>query len=139
MEKQLAEKIAKRERIFHLGFKNQAEVRDFYHAADLLFVPSEYETWGLVVNEAFACGLPALVTDTCGVAGDLVIPNETGFVFPMGKVDVAAALVKRLLSSKEDHAKLSRNAVEKIQSQYHVDQFADSILEAFGKAIRIVS
>ena len=66
------------------GFKNQRELPTAYAAADCLVLPSASETWGLVVNEAMACGLPAIVTDAVGCALDLVVNGETGFVYPAG-------------------------------------------------------
>ncbi len=54
------------------GFLNQGEIAQAYAAADFLLLPSRSETWGLVVNEAMACGLPAIVSDGVGCAEDLV-------------------------------------------------------------------
>jgi glycosyltransferase involved in cell wall biosynthesis len=54
------------------GFLNQTEVSKAYTAADCLVLPSDHrETWGLVVNEALASGLPCLISDACGCAEDL--------------------------------------------------------------------
>ncbi len=66
-------------RIAPLGFVNQHQLGAVYAAADCLVLPSAHdESWGLVVNEAMATGLPAVVTDQVGCAPDLVIPGETG-------------------------------------------------------------
>ena len=62
------------------GFLNQTEISRAYVAADVLVLPSDYsETWGLVVNEAMASGLPCIVSDRCGCAEDLgkLSPNLT--------------------------------------------------------------
>ena len=56
-------------------------------------LPSESETWGLTVNEAMACGLPAIVSDAVGCAPDLIEDGKTGFTYPIGNV---AALAERL-------------------------------------------
>ncbi|HET9765197.1 MAG TPA: glycosyltransferase family 4 protein, partial [Thermoanaerobaculia bacterium] len=63
------------------GFLNQSEIPAAYVATDFLVLPSRSETWGLVVNEAMACGLPAVVSDGVGCAEDLVEPGATGFVY----------------------------------------------------------
>ncbi|MFM2294052.1 MAG: hypothetical protein RLZZ350_465 [Verrucomicrobiota bacterium] len=75
------------------GFKNQSELPACYAAANALVLPSQSETWGLVVNEAMACGCPAVVSDAVGCAPDLIVPGETGFTFPVGD---AGALAERL-------------------------------------------
>lgn len=69
------------------GFLNQKEIPKAYVAADCLVLPSDCgETWGLVVNEAMACGLPAIVSDQVGCHPDLIMPGKTGWVFSCGDV-----------------------------------------------------
>ena len=58
-----------------------------YAAADCLVLPSDIESWGLVVNEAMATGLPAVVADRVGCAPDLIVPGETGEIAGRGDVD----------------------------------------------------
>ena len=88
------------------GFRNQSELPAYYAASDVLVLPSDAgETWGLVVNEAMACGLPAIVSDAAGCAPDLIEEGVTGFIFPIGNTP---ALGERLL---QVHS-LSRDTVE---------------------------
>ena len=85
-----------------VGFKNQTELPGCYASADVLVLPSDGgETWGLVVNEAMACGLPVIVSDAVGCAPDLVEAGQTGFRFPLGDAD---ALADRLRQFAELHA-----------------------------------
>ena len=73
------------------GFLNQSEIAEAYGCAHVLVLPSGYaETWGLVVNEAMSCGLPAIVSDHVGCGPDLVKQHETGMVFPAGNVSELA-------------------------------------------------
>jgi len=73
------------------GFLNQSKMPSAYVAADVLVLPSDGgETWGLVVNEAMACGLPAIVSDAVGCAPDLIDEGQTGFTFPMGETKALA-------------------------------------------------
>jgi glycosyltransferase involved in cell wall biosynthesis len=73
-----------------VGFLNQTEISQAYVAADCLVLPSDYgETWGLVVNEAMASGLPCIISDHCGCAEDLgtIHPNSVfgcGDIFKLG-------------------------------------------------------
>lgn len=121
-------------RLHWLGFQNQSQTRDWYFAADLLVVPSEFETWGLVVNEAFSCGLPALITNTCGAADDLVENEKTGFVFQLGSVESARDYVIRLMDNRTLQRELGERARQKVSNYYRPDQFAESIYEAFEQA-----
>jgi hypothetical protein len=60
-----------------------------------MVLPSDTgETWGLVVNEAMACGLPALVSDQVGCRQDLILENQTGWSFPCGNIDTLAQKLK---------------------------------------------
>jgi glycosyltransferase involved in cell wall biosynthesis len=80
------------------GFKNQSELPRYYAGAAVLVLPSESETWGLVVNEAMACSLPAIVSDAAGCAPDLIDDGKTGFTYPVGD---CAQLARRLESLAE--------------------------------------
>ena len=83
------------------GFKNQTEMPDRYAAADVLVLPSDHrETWGLVVNEAMACGLPAIVSDAVGCGPDLIVEGETGYTFPLGDTLALADRLTKLLQQK---------------------------------------
>lgn len=66
--------------ISFLPFVNQSELPYIYNLADVLVLSSGYgETWGLVVNEAFAGGTPAIVSSKVGCGPDLVIDGKTGW------------------------------------------------------------
>ena len=81
------------------GFQNQAAIPAYYAAADCLVLPSDgRETWGLVVNEAMACGLPAITSAEVGCARDLIDPGATGLTYPVGDVD---ALARRMAEMME--------------------------------------
>jgi glycosyltransferase involved in cell wall biosynthesis len=77
------------------GFLNQTEISRAYVAADALVLPG-VETWGLVVNEALASGLPCIVSDGCGSAEDLVVPLDAALSFPVGDVRALAESVRHL-------------------------------------------
>jgi glycosyltransferase involved in cell wall biosynthesis len=122
------------ERLYFAGFRNQGQTRECYYGSDLLVVPSESETWGLVANEAFACGRPAIVTEQCGTAGDLVVHGETGFVYPVGDTSCAAALIAPLVGDPSSLARLGEEARRKVSSEYSIGQFAEAILQALEGA-----
>ena len=78
-----------------MGFVNQSELPAVYASADVLVLPSDgQETWGLVVNEAMACGVPAVVSDAVGCGPDLIEPGRTGATFPFGDIAALAAAIE---------------------------------------------
>lgn len=135
LEETLRRDAATESQIHFAGFCDQRSTRDWYHAADLLVVPSEIETWGLVANEAMAAGCPVAVTDTCGTAHDLVLSDETGFVFPVGRMDKLAEWIRRTDSATGRLGRVGEAAKARVTTRFHVGQFADALAIAFGKAI----
>jgi glycosyltransferase involved in cell wall biosynthesis len=63
-----------------LGWKDYEELPLWYHRASLFILPSYFEPWGLVVNEAMAAGLPILVSSATGCHPDL-ISEANGWIF----------------------------------------------------------
>ena len=98
-----------------VGFKNRKEIRDIYKISYLLVLPSKYETWGLVVNEAMACKLPAIVSSSCGCADDLIKNFNTGLVYKEGDfLDLKDKFVK-LIKNKILYSKIKSNLLLNIK------------------------
>lgn len=94
------ERRSKKPNASFVGFLNQMEISQAYGAADCLVLPSDAnETWGLVVNEAMASGLPCVVSDACGCAEDLIIPIRPDLCFPMGNI---SALERAMTTVMDD-------------------------------------
>lgn len=91
-----------------LGFRNQSQMPAAYAASDVLVLPSEgRETWGLVGNEALACGRPVVVSNACGCGPDLAADGHVGRVFQMGDVEAMADALASLYVARP-----TREAVE---------------------------
>ncbi|MGB7283383.1 MAG: glycosyltransferase [Candidatus Acidiferrum sp.] len=99
-----------------LGFVNQSQLPGVYTSADLMVLPSEYEPFAVVVNEAMCCGCPVAASDHVGAARDLVAPVRREFVFPCGDVAALAALLKDALADRARLASLGRVAVAQIRT-----------------------
>jgi glycosyltransferase involved in cell wall biosynthesis len=108
------------------GFVNQSELPSYYQAADLLVLPSEAETWGLVINEAMAAGALPVVSDRVGAARDLVC--GLGEVYPRGDVPELARALERALKSTEDPELRSR--VREHVSRYSLELTAEGFEQA---------
>lgn len=118
-ERNYAETLVKRmglsHRIRFAGFVNQQHLSSYYCNHDIFVLPSEFDTWGLVVNEAMAAGCAILVSEDCGCSRDLVAFGEpNGFVFPTGDI----RRISDYLGRYEDRSLLTQhraNSLEKIK------------------------
>lgn len=116
------------------GFVNQSGLSAWYHAADVLVLPSlEMETWGLVVNDALHHGLPAVVSDAVGCAPDLIASWRTGEVCEAGNaVSLACALERCASWSLEDPAATRRRCRELV-GRYSIVQAAAGVCRAWER------
>jgi glycosyltransferase involved in cell wall biosynthesis len=113
------------------GFLNQTEIPGAYVAADCLVLPSDYgETWGLVVNEAMACGRAAIVSDRVGCAADLVTPGVTGEIFPFGDTAALARKMVELAADQQRLRDMGEQARTRVMQHYGVQQSVDGTLAA---------
>jgi len=104
------------ERVRFLGFLNQSQLPAMYTSADLMVLPSRYEPFGLVVNEAMLCGCSVAVSDCVGAARDLVTPLAPDFVFPHGDVEALASLLRRVFSDPGRLLSLRRDSRVRMQT-----------------------
>jgi glycosyltransferase involved in cell wall biosynthesis len=94
--------------IHMLGFCNQTAMPQAYAAADILVLPSDgRETWGLVANEALACGRPIVLSNAVGSAPDLATDQTAGRIFPVGDVGALADAIGDLLDNPPSPAAIA--------------------------------
>ncbi len=118
------------------GFLNQGEIPGAYVAADALVLPSDCgETWGLVVNEAMACGLPAIVSDQVGCAEDLLEPGSTGTVFPCRDVEALARAIGSMAADPGAAVRMGEAARQRVNHLYGVEQAQEGIRLALRQAL----
>lgn len=115
-----------------LGFKNQSELPLYYAAADVLILPSEFETWGLVINEAMACGLPCIVSDGCSAAADMIIEGETGYIYPVGDINRLATLMAKIAENKKKLKEMSSHAANYI-TNFDMQHVVSALKEAISQ------
>ncbi len=112
------------------GFKQYPDLPTYYGLARGFILPSTSEQWGLVVNEAMASGLPALVSHACGSA-ELVRDGESGYRFdPESVADVARAMVELTRDGQRGLAMgaAAREAAERVSPA----QFAKGLAQAIS-------
>ena len=122
-----------RDRVRFLGFVNQSGLPEVYTSSDLMVLPSEYEPFAVVVNEAMCCACPVASSNHVGAARDLIAPVCPEFIFPCGDVEELTAI---LVKAIEDRAKLAalRHAYRSRILCWSPEQNIEATVEAIDAA-----
>lgn len=119
------------------GFVNQSEIPVALSLADVLVLSSEREPYGMVVAEAQALGVPAVVSAACGCHGPeaVVQDGESGFVYPTGDAGALADRLDRILCDSQLAARMRARAARQGETQSQAAA-ADGFLDAVRYAQR---
>ncbi len=121
-------------RIVFAGNVAPKELPLFYALADALILPAGREPWGLVVNEAMACGLAVIAHKHCGAAVDLV-DAENGARLDGFSVDELAAAIRRIATDQMLRHSMQQRSRERIQD-WTIEAAARGIIQAVEAAAR---
>jgi glycosyltransferase involved in cell wall biosynthesis len=122
-------------RVRFLGFVNQSQLPAVYAASDVMVLPSEYEPFGLVVNEALCCGCPVIASDRVGATRDLITPLRQDFVFPCGDVEALAGILDVAFAKPALLKELGRQGAAHMRT-WSPDNYVAETLAAIDKAVR---
>jgi len=115
--------------IFFEGFVQKENIAKYYKLVDVFVLPSFNEVWGLVVNEAMACGLPVISSKLAGVTQDLVKDGINGYSFDPNNIDELTRELKELLLKDRKRIEMGRKSLEIIKDKTP-EKYAESILKA---------
>lgn len=116
------------------GFQQAGAVSAYYGLASCLVLPSVSETWGLVVNEAMAAGLPVLVSYRCGCVPELVRAGVNGYVCDPFDIDGMARLLGVVSSDTVDAGKMGE-ASSQIVALYTPETWAQSLADCIERTV----
>ena len=111
------------------GFLHREDLAGLYALAEALILPTHSDTWGLVVNEAMACGQPVIATNVAGCSSDLVEDGWNGYVVPPRDPQALSATIDLLLQDPQLRQKMSARSLERIQ-HYSPQACADGLAAA---------
>jgi glycosyltransferase involved in cell wall biosynthesis len=112
-------------RAHFIGFQNQSRIPAIYAASNVLVLPSDDESWGLVANEALASGTPVVLSSAVGAAPDLAGNGRAGRVFRVGDCRHLAEMVIDVLKRPPD-----AEVLHSVSKRYSTDACASGIVEA---------
>ncbi len=116
------------DRIFIRSHVAQQELPQYYGMADVFCLPSFYDTFGVVVNEAMASGLPVVATTRVGAVADLVRDGVNGRVVPPRDPAALAQALTELVNDDARRERMGECARERMKT-WSVDTAADALLK----------
>lgn len=99
-------------------------------ACDLFVQPSRWESFGLAVVEAMACGVPVIASNTGGMA-ETVVPGETGILVPLGSATELADAISDLLKNEPTRQAMRQRARTHVEANFSVKSMTDEHLELY--------
>jgi glycosyltransferase involved in cell wall biosynthesis len=118
-----------------LGFLSGEKKYTYYKSADIYVQPSRYETFGIAILEAMACGKTVVASNVGGIPF-LVIDGETGLLFENGNVRDLAEKILNLLNDKELREKMGK-AGKKRAEEFTWDKIAKQTVEVYKEILKI--
>ena len=112
-----------------VGFVDNANLPEYYAAADAFCMPSTFETQGIVTLEAMACGLPVVGADYLALK-DLIVNGVNGEKFPAGDYKACARKIRKVINNIESYKGMWDTA-----KQYSLQKTTDRLLDAYKNII----
>jgi D-inositol-3-phosphate glycosyltransferase len=134
---QLQDSLGIGDLITFLGRRAQDTLQYYYSAAEIVVVPSHYESFGMVALEAMACGTPVIASETGGLAF-LVKHGETGFHVPAGDPHALAKRIEELMLDEALRARMGKQAAS-YAKEFSWSIIADQILELYDLVLSSVA
>jgi D-inositol-3-phosphate glycosyltransferase len=111
---EIREELAIKASVKFVGRKKQQELPSYYNAADLMVMPSHYESFGITAVEAMACGVPVITTDVTGVSK--LIDKEHSILITSANNPIGLAKrMKVLLCDEEEYKKASESVAQNVR------------------------
>jgi len=122
------------ERVRFLGFVNQSQLPEVYTSADLMVLPSEYEPFAVVVNEAYCCGCAVAVSDRVGAGRDLVASVNPNLIFACGDINGIAGILRNCMLDRESFSEMGQRGQKRIETWSPRENIAGA-LEAIERVV----
>lgn len=118
------------EDVFFVGFKQLEELPKYYAISDIFVLPSTEEAFGLVKNEAMACGLPVIATDRDGGSVDLIKDGVNGYVVEAKNVEQLYQAMSKILSHPELKQSMGNKSQQIIDGGFSLDHAKQGFISA---------
>ena len=117
-------------RVTYVGHVDRSALQRLYADSDVLVLPSRYEVWGLVINEALEHGLPIIATEAVGAVDDLVLSDVNGYVTRTGDVDELREAMARIADWDDIRWHSAATTGAEIAGRWSIDAAATAFVDA---------
>jgi D-inositol-3-phosphate glycosyltransferase len=132
--KTLCKELGMEDLVLFLGKRAQDTLPYYYSAADMLIMPSYYESFGMVALEAMACGTPVVASDVGGLHY-LVQDGKTGFVVPSGNPEALVDPLNELMNNDNLRKKMGQQAARFAQ-KYSWELISAEIAKVYAELLK---
>ncbi|HES59675.1 MAG TPA: N-acetyl-alpha-D-glucosaminyl L-malate synthase BshA, partial [Caldithrix sp.] len=131
-----AEKLCKElglcDKVVFMG--KQENISEILAVTDLFLLPSENESFGLVILEAHACGVPCITTNAGGIP-EVNLDGETGFTVNVGDIDAFAGRIEQLIENSDLRKRFSKNARIISRDRFSADKVVPQYLNFYEETL----
>lgn len=121
--------------VHFVDFMKKDTLTKYYRASDIFVLMTVGDVWGLVINEAMACGLPVITTDKCVAGLDLVRDGENGYIVPVGDDRALTDRLNGIFADPVGMEQMAKDSLEKI-APYTIENMAKIHLDAMQKNLK---
>jgi glycosyltransferase involved in cell wall biosynthesis len=120
---------AKLHNVHFVNHLDKESLKEYYRASDVFVLMTIGDVWGLVVNEAMACGLPVITTEKCMAGKDLIKNGVNGYIIQVGDEEALKNSIEKIIENNTDNSmgEFSLNAIQ----PYTIENMAKIHLKAF--------
>lgn len=123
-------KISKNHNVYFTGWIDEKEKVKYYSIADIFVLPTLFDVWGLVINEAMCCGLPVITTTTAGCSYDMIFNGENGFIVKPDDVNELAEAIKKAFENPIGCDKMGERSLDIIKNNFNQEICVNGFVSA---------
>lgn len=130
----LVQKLQLDRDVLFLG--KQQNVEELYSMSDLMLLLSEKESFGLVLLEAMACGVPCIATDIGGIP-EVIEHGVNGYLCEVGDIDLAADYAIKILRDANLHSRFVEKGLEKVNTMFSSERIVQQYEDVYYQTLQM--
>lgn len=124
------------DKVHFIEFKEHSVIMEYIGAADAFVLPTRYDIWGLVINEALAAGVPIITSNKCVAGVELVKDEYNGFIFESENSTDLAKCINRIKNMSEDERNtMARNSIS-IAEKYTIEKMEQHYTKGLNQSMK---